>query len=273
VKKLTTYQERIVQSSLSRYAIRLGKSGISLQVRQDFNGYMSIRLAEGDLHLNQAFDPQYVQLCADDFWLLAQNLDEEPIATYCLRRFLVDDFYDLVRSLTLWFTNRSELVDPRFAVKCEIPPFGGEIVHGGGLWIRSDYRGSSRLAQIMPRFARAVALRNRPFDHDSAMIRNDPRDRADVAERKAAYMGRRVYGFARVHRFADGWFPPEGREAVMHLCHATRAEAISSLLAPLYAAGKGLRRTQFNETPLVDQNNKPVHSPTVLSKWQEQASI
>jgi hypothetical protein len=207
----------------------LKRSRINLQILSDFRNYGLIRRAQGDRHLNQAFDVRHVEFSDGDFWLLAQNHNSEPVATYCLRRFVVDDFYDLIRSLTLWFSKRPLPADPRFVVQCEIPSFGGEVVHGGGLWIRKDYRGSPRLAAVMPRFARAVALRRRPFDHDSAMIRNNPVDREHAAERKASYMGKRVYGFARVHRFVRGWFPPEGRDAVMHLCHATRAEAIASL--------------------------------------------
>jgi hypothetical protein len=102
--------------------------------------------------------------------------------------------------------------------------------------VREDYRGCSRLAIVMPRFARAIALRSRPFDHDSGMIRNHPQDGAKVADRKAAFMGKRIYGFARVHRFVDGWFPPEAREAIVYLCHSTRAEAMDSLVVPHGAA-------------------------------------
>jgi hypothetical protein len=261
-----------VETSGKNYLATLEKIGISLHVKHNFFKYRSIRRAHGDSHLNQAFDARHVELGAGDFWLLAENQEGEPIATYCLRRFVVDDFYELIRSLKLWFSVLPRSADPRFVVKCQIPSFGGEVVHGGGLWIRDDYRGASRLAIVMPRYARAVALRDRPFDHDTAMIRNDPADRADVAERKAAYMGRKVYGFARVHRFVDGWFPPEGRDAVMHLCHATRGEAITSLCDP-HATGRGLRLAELRKRSLVDQHDQPVDTPTVARQRQEQASI
>jgi hypothetical protein len=64
------------------------------------------------------------------------------------------------------------------------------------------------------------------------MILIDPRDPTVVADRKAISLGVEAYGFARTCRFVDGWFPPEGREAVMHLCHSTRAEALASLVTP-----------------------------------------
>ncbi len=104
------------------------------------------------------------------------------------------------------------------------------------------------------------------------MIRDEPGDRPDAAERKATYMGSRVYGFARVRRIIDGWFPPEGREAIIHLCHATRAEAIASLFDPPVANG-GLRLAEFGKRPLVDQHHQPIHTPAILSKRQEQASV
>ncbi len=263
--QLTMDEKQLVNTYEAKFLTMLEENGLSLHIKYNFGKYKSIRRAHGDSHLNQTFDPRHVKVGAGDFWLLCENRKREPIATYCLRRFIVDDFYDLIRSLKLWFSVLPRSANPRFVVECQIPAFGGEVAHGGGLWIRDDYRGSSRLAVVMPRYARAVALRNRPFDHDSAMIRNDPADRADVAERKASYLGRRIYGFARVHRLVDGWFPPEGRDAIMHLCHATRAEAIASLGDPS-TIGRSLRLTEFRKRSLVDQHDKPVHTPTVLRK-------
>jgi hypothetical protein len=270
--RLTIFQKQTIRTAEKKYLAALEQIGISLRIMYNFDTYRAVRCAHSGGHLNQAFDTRHVELGVGDFWLLAENHAGEAIATYCLRRFVVDDFYDLIRSRALWFSTRPQPADPRFVVECQIPSFGGEVAHGGGLWIRDDYRGSSRLAVVMPRLARAIALRSRPFDHDSAMIRNDPGDRAGVAERKATFMGRKVYGFARVHRFVDGWFPPEGREAIMHLCHATKAEAIASLSDPQQGGGN-LAFPEFGKRPLVDQHNQSVHSPAILSKGQEQASV
>jgi hypothetical protein len=121
--------------------------------------------------------------------------------------------------------------------------------------------------------ARALALNQRPFDHDSAMIRNDPGDAAEVAVRKAKYMGQRIYGFARVHRLVDGWFPPERRTALMHLCHSTRAEAVASLFAAPDRCRHLQRGREFRKLPLVDQYDQPVYPPPVLSHGQQQARI
>ncbi len=270
--KLSEAESARVRSAIEEYAAALDMAAISLRVQRNFARYPAIRRAHGETRLNQAFDPAVASFGRDDFWLLAENRSAEPIATYCLRRFVVDDFYALVRSQLLWFARRPR-VDRRFAVLCDIPPFGGEVCHGGGLWVREDYRGGSRLAVLMPRFARAVALRDRPFDHDTAMIRNDPRDRAAAADRKAVYMGRLVYGFARVGRLVDGWFPPERRHAVMHLCHADRAEALLSLIAPPRVSGAGLRRRELHQPPLVDQHHEAVDAPTVRGQRQHEAGV
>ena len=269
---LSTFESAHIQIAIEGSIAALGDVGISLQVRRNFETYAAIRRTHGDIHMNQTFDPRETRFGPDDFWLLAENHDGEAIATYCLRRFFVEDFYGLVRSQALWFSNRPLLVDPHFVVECAIPPFGGEISHGGGLWVREDYRGSFRLAMIMPRFARAIALRTRPLDHDSGMILNDLRDRTNVVDRKATFMGRRVYGFARVHRLVDGWFPPEARRAIIHLCHSTRAEAVGSLLA-LRATLDGLRRPKLGKRPLVYQHDKLVNSPTIRSKGEKQARV
>jgi len=272
---LSIYQSMIVQRAIEYYIMSLAEVGISLRLRRNFTAYTAIRRANGDTHLNQAFDPRYIKFGDNDFWILAENRRGEPIATYCLRRLVVDDFCDLIRSQALWFADRPRLVDPRFAVACGIPCFGGEVAHGGGLRVRDDYRGSYVIAAELPRLARAIALRNHPIDHDSAMIRNDPKDSAPLTERKAAFIGIRAYGFARVHRFVDGWFPPEGRNAIMHLCHATRAEAVASLAAPLarVAARGGLERVEFRQPALVDQNEQLVDPPAIGGEGQKQARI
>jgi hypothetical protein len=271
--QLTTGQKQIIETAQSDFRAKLARNGIALHVRRDFREYTAIRRRHGDTHLNQAFDPKHVKFEADDFWLLATNAADEAIATYCLRRLFVDDFFESIRSLELWFCNRSRRVDSRFVVDCEIRAFGGEVVHGGGLWIRDDYRGISRLAVVLPHFARALALDRRPFDHDSAMIRNDPGESAEAAARKATYMGRRVYGFARVDRFVDGWFPPERRQAIMHLCHSTRAEAIASLLATPSGCQRLQRSSELRKLSFVDQYDKSIHPPPVLSQGQQQARI
>ena len=191
---LTGYESARIQIAIEGSIAALGGVGISLHVRRNSETYAAIRRDHGDTHLNQAFDPRETRFGHDDFWLLAENHDGEAIGTYCLRRFFVEDFYALIRSQALWFSSRSPLVDPHFHVKCAMPPFGGEISHGGGLWVREDYRGCSRLAIVMPRFARATALRMRPFDHDSGMIRDDPRDRTGVADRRATLWASRSMG-------------------------------------------------------------------------------
>jgi len=269
---LTTFESGHIQLAIEESVAALGEAGISLRLRRNFEIYADVRRSHGETHLNQAFDPRETRFGPDDFWLLAENPGGDAIATYCLRRFFVDDFYALVRSQALWFSNKCPLADQHFTVECPIPPFGGEIAHGGGLWVREDYRGCSRLAIVMPRFARAIALRMRPFDHDSGMIRNDPRDRTDVADRKATFIGRRVYGFARVHRLIDGWFPPEARRAIIHLCHSTRAEAVGSLLAPRVAI-KVLPHLELGKRPFVYQHHELVDASSIYTKGQQQACI
>jgi hypothetical protein len=279
---LNIHESMIVQLAIDEYMERLSEIGIFLRVRRNFDSYAAIRHAHGDHHLNQAFDPRHMQAGDHDFWLLAESRRGAAIATYCLRRFVVDDFYSLIRSQALWFGEGPRLVDPRFVVDCEIPPFGGEVVHAGGLWVRPDYRGAARrprLSTAMSRLACAIALRNRPFDHDSAMLQIDPGCSAGVTDDKAVALGVTAYGYARVHRFVDGWFPPEGREAVMHLCHSTRAEAVASLVAPRPSIAAtspgtvGLPGFEFAQSPFVDQHEQLVDATAVRSEGQQQARI
>jgi hypothetical protein len=132
----------------------------------------------------------------------------------------------------------------------------------------------SPIGTVMSRLARAIALRDRPFDHTSAMIRNDPRDPGEVTNRKANSLGVAACGFARVHRFVDGWFPPEGRAAIMHLCHATRAEAVASIVAsPPGGSTIPLGRAELGQGSLVEQNEQLIHKQAVSRKGQQQSRV
>lgn len=253
--QLTREESESAQSAIEASVNALATAGLSLRVRRNFDAYRAIRAANGDTHLNQAFDPGHTRFGGCDFWLSVQNRHGTVIATYCSRRIVVADFYDMIRSQALWFGGGPRLVDPRFVVVTEIPAFGGEVLHGGGLWVRRDYRCVYRLAEVLPRLARAIGLRIAPFDHDSGMILDNPADAPRLADRKAKAMALRTYGFARVSRFADGWFPPERRNAIVHLCHATRAEAVASLVIPLPAISAG---------PRVRPAQEPINLPRVV---------
>lgn len=252
----------VVHTVINKFIDVLDISDISLDIRHDFSSYVAVRRDHGDRHLNQAFDPEYTSFGKEDFWLRARDQRGEVIATYCVRWFVIDDFYRLVRSQALWFSAGPCPIGRPLAIECDIPPFGGEITHGGGLWVRQDWRGSSRLAFVLPRLARALSLSERPFDHDTGMIRNDPRDSVKAAERKAAFAGLRVYGFARVSRFVNGWFPPEGRNAIMHLCHATKSEAIASLSTAALLTTRNDRADCISSSPILRSSTKPVSLTT-----------
>ena len=250
-----------IQSRIEFHTEAAASQGISLRVMSNFDHYVAIRRAHGAVDLNQAFDPRTTRFNDIDFWILAANIKDEAVGTYCLRHLIIDDFYTLVRLESLWFGRQPPPADPRFVVQCEIPPFGGLVTHGGGLWVRRDYRGRSKLSKILPRLARAIALRDWPLDHETAMIRSRPSDTPELAERKAVFMGVRAYGFARVNRLVNGWFPPDGRDAVMHLCHSTRNEAVASLWAKPDAADTKLGEFE-RQIPLVYEHQKAVHALT-----------
>jgi hypothetical protein len=261
----------IVQRAIDGCIASLAEAGIALRLRRNFETYAAIRHANGTMHLNQVFDPRHATFGDDDFWLLALDRRGDAIATYCIRRFVADDFYDLIRSQALWFGDRPRATDPRFVVDCAIASFGGEIVHEGGCWVRKDYRGISkrpRLSQTISRIARALALRQRPFSYDTGMILNDPRDRPEVTSRKAVSLGIEAYGFAGVHRFVSGWFPPEGRDAIVYLCYSTRAEALASLAPPLpqYADAQSLGPLEFRQEPFVEQYEEPIYALSICGE-------
>lgn len=212
-----------VQRAIESYLATLLELGIRVHVRRDFDRYVGLRRAHGDHHLNQAFDPAHTRFDRRDFWLLMeQQRDGSAVATYCLRVLDVDNFYTEVHSQRFWFGSAPRLVDPRFVVTCEVPPFGGVVASSGGMWVRPDKRGGG-VSKIVPRLARALALRNSAVEHDCGMVLNNP---------EAARLAIRNYGYARVGLMTDGWFPPEQADMRVDLCHADRAECLASLIEP-----------------------------------------
>jgi hypothetical protein len=277
-------ESMVVQLAIEGYIASLAEAGITLRVRRNFETYTAIRLANGTMQLNQAFDPRHVRFGNDDFWLLALDRRGAAIATYCVRHLVVDDFYDLIRSSygvirsqARGFGNRPRLADPPFVVACRLPAFGGEVIHEGGCWVRVDYRGRSkqpRLSHALARLARAIALRNRPFDHDTGMILNDPRDPPEVTSRKAVSLGIEAYGFAGVRR-VNGWYPPERRNATLYLCYSTRTEALASLapMSPQNPGTQSLRYLEFRQEPFVEQNEELIDPPTICGQRQQEPSV
>lgn len=209
-----------VQRAVERHLATLLARGLRVHVRRDFDRYCALRRAHGDHHLNQAFDPDHVRFDKRDFWLLIEQQDASPVATYCLRVLETENVYTEILTQRLWFGSGPRLVDPRFEIDCAIPPFGGVVASSGGMWVHPARRGAG-VSWIVPRLARALALRNSSIEHDFGMVLNNP-DPARLAVRN--------YGYARVEVMTDGWFPPEQADMTVHLCHADRAECLASLI-------------------------------------------
>jgi hypothetical protein len=219
---LTDPEFEAAQRAIEAYSERFIAMGLRLHVLRDFGRYVATRRAHGDHHLNQAFDPAHAQFDRRDFWLLLEERSGDAVATYCTRIFEVENFYHEVQTQRLWFGPKLRLVDQRFVVSCSIPAFGGVVAHDGGMWVRPDCRGGG-ISKVLPRLARALALRNANIDHDCGMFLNAP-----DPERLAV----RNYGYARVELMVDGWFAPEQETAVVHLGHADRSECLASLAEP-----------------------------------------
>jgi hypothetical protein len=56
-----------VQRAIDGYIGVLAAARISLCVRRNFRDYAAVRRANGDVHLNQAFDAVFTRFGADDF--------------------------------------------------------------------------------------------------------------------------------------------------------------------------------------------------------------
>ena len=75
-------------------------------------------------------------------------------------------------------------------------------------------------------------LRNHDIDHETGL----------VFEGLAMHgLPRKSYGYMRVAKVVDGFFPPTGKPERVYLCHITRGEALQQIrevLAPALATAQ-----------------------------------
>ena len=77
---LTVEEAGFAQSTIDGCTAALERVGLFVRLRRNFDAYRAIRAANGDTHLNQAFDPRHTRFGGSDFWISVENTQGTVIA-------------------------------------------------------------------------------------------------------------------------------------------------------------------------------------------------
>jgi hypothetical protein len=230
-RPLTDLEFGCVQDYCGRTMNDILRLGLTVHIEDDFHAFARLRRSIGDGFCYPSLDPKQCRIGAKDFWLHVVDDAGETMATLAARVFAdVDDFYQLMRSETLWNDLRLHEVG-RCQPNCSIPPFGGVVGHSGGMWVSPAQRGRG-LAKLMQSLSRGLQLRNHAIDVDTGLV-FEPLVQFALSQ----------YQYPRCELVIEGYFPPTGKDARVFLCHMDRQEALRSMafaaldnLKPLAAA-------------------------------------
>jgi hypothetical protein len=208
---------RLLRSRLADIAARIRGIGAELSVESDFDELIDARAQSSDPWIYPTFDPRLSDLGEDALWLRAATPQGDTVATYAVRVFDTDDFYDLMRTGALWFARPA---GRRACGHVAAPvPIAGLVGHCGAAWVRPDWR-ERGLVQLLCRYGRGLLLRDFAVEHETGLV-FERNFRSGLAQR--------AYGYPRVPNVIDGFFPPSGSEARVHLCHMSRTEMLADL--------------------------------------------
>jgi hypothetical protein len=209
----------LVQDYIAHVIDEVLEMGLRPEIEHNFDLFASIRGGVADKWVYPCYDPRLSDTDHDGLWVRAVDRHGQTVATSAARIFETEDFYDLMRSERLWFRAPDHAAPWRCPVECTIPVFGGIVGHAGGTWVHPEWR-QRGLSSLMPKFARALMLRNHDIDHETGL----------VFEGLALHgLPRKSYGYMRVAKVVDGFFPPTGKPERVYLCHITRGEALQQI--------------------------------------------
>jgi hypothetical protein len=216
-RPLTDAEFACVQAYCTRTLNNILHLDVTLHVEHDFREFARLRRSLGDGFCYPSLDPAQCRIEPDAFWLHVLDDAGRTMATLAARIFSdVEDFYQLMRSETLWNDRHLHEVG-RCRPSCTIPSFGGVIGHSGGMWVCPSQRGRG-LAGLMQSLSRGLQLRNHAIDFDTGLV-FEP----------LVQFALNQYRYPRCEPVIDGYFPPTAKTARVYLCHMTRDEALRSM--------------------------------------------
>jgi hypothetical protein len=190
--------------------------------------------------INPAFDPRHSRLSpANSFWLDVR-FGSSTIATSAARLLLTDDYFELQRSMRLWYENPPH--HSRLAITApNVPAISGRVGHEGGLWVDPGFR-KRGLSVILPHLNRALCFREWSVAWQTGITSRG------IGE---SGLAERAYGFPHVVPCFEGFLPVTGNVERLYatymsaeeLVAALSPEAVARLLPdhygqPIHAAGR-----------------------------------
>jgi hypothetical protein len=217
-REISDREFAIVQDLLDRLSDQMVETGVSLTVEHDFEEFARLRKMVGDGGCYPSVDPRYSRLDRDAFWLRAVDRNDRLIAFNAERIYRTDDFMALMRSERLWFDRGPRAVSPEYRlIEAALETFGGVVGHGCGMWVHPSVRRHG-ISAFLPAYQRAIAIRNYAIDWQTCLAF------ADLAKHI-----RTAYGYTRVERVIDGYFPVTGKPAEVYLGRISRDEILGML--------------------------------------------
>jgi GNAT superfamily N-acetyltransferase len=226
---LSVEERGVIQRCLDRVVEEILLLGLRPELVYDFEEFAALRGAVVPPWVYPSFDPRLSELHSDAHWIRVANQFGDTLGMLASRVFRTADFYELMRDETLWFREPPPGAGTRCVVSGEnLPRISGVVAHAGALWVHPSWR-KRGLSTLIPLFNRAMLLRNFAIDHQTALV---------FEGMAASGLPRNGYGFPRVEKVIEGFFPPTGKAERVYLCEINRAEILERMrrvLAPAAA--------------------------------------
>ena len=214
--RLTDEQLRSIQAYIDKAEVEMSEIGLRLEISSDMEAWT--RFMEGALEIariNTTYDPRYSNANSENcFWISAKDERDEIVGCVCDRVFRTDNFLDQIRNNLLFYDKKP--IQRHVELDLVYPPnmqlLSGNVGHGGGLWVRPDYRGTG-LSRYLPPLVRALALRHFDLDWNTVVTKN-------TANRKA--MARDRLAYDQQYVCSVGYWPPYDENVEMQFHYIGR---------------------------------------------------
>ena len=197
---------------------------LTLEIDNDPRAFAECLKAQENTHgFPTTHDPEKSDVQSGNFFWIYLKHQTGVAATHGLRCVKTDDLMEDIRSNTVFF-DASPLLDYRpldfHREAADIPLISGNVVMGGGFWIRKDFRGRW-LTPYFGRVGRAIAARQFKMDWYASFFLNTP-------ERKK--FGQIGAGISEATPLLKGHYPPYGNKEVdIQLMYMSRDQFVEQI--------------------------------------------
>lgn len=209
-----------IQQYLDSKLDRAASLGLSVSTEDDMNAWKRV-VDRAGIGCDGALDPDLNNLVSGAaFWLKLTNQAGDIVAVQANRFIEAQDYINEWIRPQRMFGSKKPSLHLRELELCpnNFPSFSGRLHYGGGGWVHPDLRGQ-RIAGLMSRICRALALRHYLTDYYIAHIKRERRNYTRFNQ-----------GLANVVQLTTGNWP--GRDNYrfdVDLCWMTRHEILDQI--------------------------------------------